>query len=115
MIDTSPNAVGPVLDAVESVRPEGTVVLAGMKDQEGSLAAVANAITRKAVTVRGAFSVSEWAKRQAIKSLGEGEYPVSRLHTHTLGLEDLDRAFRILGGEVPGEDALHITVVPTVR
>jgi len=34
------------------------------------------------------------------------------VHTHTLPFDQLDLAMRILGNEVPGEDGVHITVVP---
>jgi hypothetical protein len=34
-----------------------------------------------------------------------------RYHTHTFGLDDLERGLKILGGEVEDEEALHITVV----
>jgi threonine dehydrogenase-like Zn-dependent dehydrogenase len=112
VIDTSPMATGPVLEAIECVRPEGTVVLAGMKEAGGDLGAAANAIMRKAATVRGVFSVSDWAKRQAIKSLSAAKYPVERLHTHTFSIDELDQACQILGGEIEGNDAIHITVTP---
>jgi threonine dehydrogenase-like Zn-dependent dehydrogenase len=113
VIDTSPLATAPVVEAIQCVRPEGTVVLAGFKDGGGDLGAAANLIVDKAATVRGVFSVSDWAKRQAIKSLSAARYPVSRLHSHTFTIDELDRAFRTLGGEIEGDDALHITVTPS--
>ena len=57
-------------------------------------------------------SVSEWAKLQAIRVLSEGRYDLGAVHTHTLPIAELDHAMRILGGEVEGEEALHITVTP---
>ena len=44
--------------------------------------------------------------------LAEGRYPFHKLHTHTVGLDEVERAIRILGGEVEGEQVIHITVVP---
>jgi hypothetical protein len=35
------------------------------------------------------------------------------MHTHTFGLEDVPRAIETLAGEVPGEDAVHVAIVPT--
>ena len=60
--------------------------------------------------MKGAHSVSDWAKRQAIRILSTGNHDLSRLHTHTLPIRELDLAMRILGGEVDGEEPLHITV-----
>ena len=56
-----------------------------------------------------------WGKRQAIRVLGHRKYDLSKVHTHTLPIDQLDRAMRILGGEVAGEEAVHITVTPGGR
>ena len=109
-IDTSPNVVKPVEDCIASLRSEGTLVLTATKDE--AVPGFVGQIIAKALTVRGAYSVSDWAKRQAIRVLSAGTYDLSRLHTHTLPIDELDRAMRILGGEVPGEEAVHITVTP---
>jgi threonine dehydrogenase-like Zn-dependent dehydrogenase len=109
-IDTSPNVVKPVEECIASLRSEGTLVLTATKDQ--AVPRFVEQIITKALTVLGAYSVSEWAKRQAIRVLSNGAYDLSGLHTHTLSIDELDRAMRILGGEVPGEEALHITVTP---
>ena len=85
-------------------------MLTATKDE--AISGFVEQIIGKALTVRGAYSVSEWAKRQAIRVLSGGNYDLSGLHTHTLSIDELDRAMRILGGEVPGEQALHITVTP---
>ena len=109
-IDTTPHAVEPVLDALDAVRAEGTVVLAAVKSD--GIPGLTAKVIAKALTVRGAYSVSEWAKRQAIRVLASGRYDLSGLHTHTMAIDELDKAMRILGGEVEGEEALHITVKP---
>jgi len=110
-VDTTPAAVQPVLDALDSVRAEGTIVLSANKSPDEIPGLTAKVIS-KALTLKGAYSVSEWAKRQAIRVLASGRHDLSALHTHTMRIEDLDRAMRILGGEVAGEEALHITVTP---
>ena len=89
-------------------RSEGMLVLTANKEE-----AIPNFVGRviaKALTVRGAYSVSEWAKLQAIRVLSAGRLDLAGVHTHTLPITDLDRAMRILGGEVNGEEPLHITV-----
>jgi len=109
-IDTTPHAVKPVEDCIGSLRAEGTLVLTANKEN-----AVPNFVARiisQALTVRGAYSVSEWAKRQAVRVLSSGRLDLSGVHTHTLPITELDQAMRILGGEVEGEEPLHITVVP---
>ena len=110
-VDTTPAAVQPVVDALDAVRAEGTVVLSAAKSPD-AIPGLSAKVMAKALTVKGAYSVSEWAKRQAIRVLSEGRHDLSPLHTHPFRIDDLHRAMRILGGEVPGEEALHITVTP---
>ena len=109
-IDTTPRVVEPVEDCIAALRSEGTLVLTAVK--EDPVPGLVAEMIRKALTVSGAYSVSEWAKRQAIRVLSAGTYDLSALHTHTMPIDELDRAMRILGGEVPDEAALHITVTP---
>ena len=109
-IDTSPEVAKPVEDCIASLRSEGTLVLTATKNE--IVSGFVEQIIAKALTVRGAYSVSDWAKRQAIRVLSAGTYDLSGLHTHTMPIDDLDLAMRILGGEVPDEAALHITVTP---
>ena len=41
-----------------------------------------------------------------------GAHGLEKLHTHTIPLEQTERALRILAGEVPGEEPIHITIQP---
>jgi hypothetical protein len=34
------------------------------------------------------------------------------MHTHTFGLADVGLAIETLAGEVPGQDAVHVAIVP---
>ncbi len=115
VVDTTPGAIQPVLDALAVARSEGTVVLAANKRETAGSGDVLDPVLRKALTVRGAYSVSEWAKLRAIEALASHRYDLSAIHTHTMGLAELDVALRTLGGEVEGEDALHITVTGLAR
>lgn len=111
VIDTTPAAAPVALEALRCARPEGTVVWGaakpGLDGGEVSRLAVAGALS-----IRGAYSVSPWAKRQAIRVLADGRHDLSAVHTHTFTIEELDRAMAVFAGEVPGEEAVHVTVVP---
>lgn len=110
-VDTTPASMQPTLDAMDALRPEGTLVLAGMKHGE-PLPGIDDRVITKALTVRGVAMVSPWGKEQAIRTLASGRYDFSSYHTHTLALDDLDHAMQLVGGQVEGERSLHITVVP---
>ena len=112
-LDTTPMATEPVRMAMESVRPEGVVVLGGLKGGATVDGLSPDSICARALTVRGVVGVSDWSKEQAVRVIGSRKYPLNRLHTHTIPLDDIDRALRIMGGEVVGEEALHVTITCT--
>ena len=109
-IDTTPHAVKPVEDCLDALHGEGTLVLTAHKDRP--VPDFENRLARKGLTVRGANMATPWGKRQAIRVLGLRKYDLSKVHTHTMPIDQLDRAMRILGGEVAGQEAVHITVTP---
>lgn len=110
-IDTTvPQATQSLADCVASLRKEGTVVITVRKDVDPEH--FAGSLISRAATAKGALAASEWGKRQAVRMLSTRRFDLTGVHTHTLPIDDLDRAIRILGGEVEGEDAVHITVTP---
>jgi threonine dehydrogenase-like Zn-dependent dehydrogenase len=112
VIDVTPYATQPILDAIEAVKTGGTIVVAGVKGMREVPGFVSDKLYLKAITMRGVFSVSYWAYEQAIRLISSHKYPLERMHTHTLPIDNLDRAMRLMAGEVDGEEAIHITVVP---
>ena len=112
VVDVTSGAPQVVNDALAAVRAGGTVVLAGLKDRKPVPGFVSDDIVFKDVTVRGALGVSAWSFAQALRIIGAQRYPFDILHTHTLPLERVVEALGILAGESPGEDAIHITIVP---
>ena len=86
-------------------------MLAGLKGR-AITGLVTDSIFLKGLRVQGAFSRSRWSTKNSIRILAEGRYPFDKLHTHTVGLDGVERAIQILGGEIEGEQVIHITVVP---
>ncbi len=112
VVDTTPLAVSPVVDAVEAARPGGTVVLAGIKGRRAAEGLFTDRVVVKALDVRGALSVDSWAFEQAIRLIASHRYPLEQLHTHTVTIDDAAHGIRLLAGEVDGETAIHVTVTP---
>jgi threonine dehydrogenase-like Zn-dependent dehydrogenase len=48
----------------------------------------------------------------AIALLESRRFPLEKMHTHSFGLADAALAIRTLGGDVPGEHAIHVSVHP---
>ncbi len=114
VIDTTPTANQAVVDAIRCVRPGGTVVLGGVKGRHPVDGLFADEITLRDVVVKGVLSVDSWAFEQAIAAIESGRYPLDQLHTHTIPIDNVERGFQLIGAEIPGEDVLHITVVPSL-
>ena len=110
-LELTPMATDPVTDALRAVRHGGRVVLAGLKGGgEGSLST--DLIINRALTVRGAFGVDATAIAETIALIESRRFPLEKMHTHTFGLDDTALAIETLGGEVPGEPAVHVSVHP---
>jgi threonine dehydrogenase-like Zn-dependent dehydrogenase len=110
-LDLTPMAAQPVRDALRAVRWGGQVVLAGLKGGR-PVELSTDLVINKALTVVGAFSVDSRAYAEAIRLIEAGRFPLARMHTHTFGLEEVARAVETLAGEVPGEDAVHVAIMP---
>ena len=111
-IDVSAYATEPVTQAIDVVRRGGTVVLAGMKGPRPVENFYNDKIMGKELTIHGAFGVDFHAYEPAIQLIASGKYPLEKMHTHTLPLEEAERAIQILAREIPGEEAIHIALVP---
>jgi threonine dehydrogenase-like Zn-dependent dehydrogenase len=61
--------------------------------------------------LRGVRGHSYDAVELAIETMRSGKYPLDLISTHCVGLSDVDRALKIVGGE-SDEKAIHITVEP---
>jgi threonine dehydrogenase-like Zn-dependent dehydrogenase len=110
-LDLTPMAAQPVRDALNAVRWGGRVVLAGLKGRQ-PIDLSTDLIINRALTVVGAFSVDSRGYTEAIRLIEAGRFPLERMHTHTFGLDDIGRAIETLAGEVPGEEAVHVAIVP---
>lgn len=110
-VDTSPYATQPVLDAVASVCPGGTVVIAGLKARQLPGVDIDQIVLRD-LTVRGVMGVRSWAYRQAIRVIAGGRYPLHLMHTHTFDLDSVAEGILTLTGRIESRAAVHVTILP---
>lgn len=94
-------------DAVELVRPGGTVVLFGGLERGATVALDAYRLHYEELTVRGAFHHSPRHVRAALAFLASGAYPWERLITHRVALDELPALFAD-----PPRDLLKAAVYP---
>jgi threonine dehydrogenase-like Zn-dependent dehydrogenase len=112
VIEITPYASQPVLDALDAAARGATIVLAGIKGGRVVPEFPVDTIVMKTLRLVGVLGTSNWSNEQAIRVIASGKYPLHEMHTHTLGLDQLDYGIRVLAGEVDGEEAIHVTITP---
>jgi len=112
VVDVTSYSVEAVNQAINLARRGGTVVLAGTKGPKAVPEFLSDRIVVKELTVKGAFGVDYGNYERAVRLIESRKYPLERMHTHTLPLAEAERAIRMLAREEPGEDAIHIALVP---
>ena len=94
-------------DAVELVRPGGTVVMFGGLPRDARPAVDAYRLHYDELTMRGSFHHTPATVRAALGFLASGAYPWERLVTHRVLLDGLPALFAD-----PPRDLLKAAVVP---
>jgi len=94
-------------DAVDLVRPGGTVVMFGGLPRDARPPVDAYRLHYEELTVRGSFHHTPATVRAALGFLGSGAYPWQRLVTHRILLDELPALFAD-----PPRDLLKAAVVP---
>ena len=107
VLELTPIATQPVLDAVEAVRHSGRIVLAGLKGGK-SVDLVTDRLINKGATVRGAFGVNAEAYVEAIRIIESGRFPLHRMSSGTYELADTEAAIQSLADG----NAIHVCVCP---
>lgn len=110
VVDTTPHAAQPVLDAVRVARPGGTIVLAGLKGR-GVPDFPSDEIAMRRLTIRGVRAVDHRSFRQAVALIESGRQPLERLHTHHFPLAEAGEAIRTLTANAE-RAAIAITIEP---
>jgi 2-desacetyl-2-hydroxyethyl bacteriochlorophyllide A dehydrogenase len=113
VIDVTSYATTAVTLAIDLVRRGGRVVLAGTKGLGNPVPDFfSDKIVMKEITLMGALGVDHANYDRAVRLIESRKYPLEKMHTHTLPLEDAERAIRLLAGAEPGGQAIHIALVP---
>jgi threonine dehydrogenase-like Zn-dependent dehydrogenase len=68
-------------------------------------------LVQKELTIVGAQATTIRSVRRALDVIEAGRYPFAELHTHTVGLTQVETALGILAGDLPGQP-IHITILP---
>jgi threonine dehydrogenase-like Zn-dependent dehydrogenase len=111
-VDASAGATIPVLQALACVRPEGTVVLAGLKGGNVVDGLPVDDIVLRGIRIVGARSAGWDAYEQALTYLASNAERFAPLRTHVLPIDRADQAIRTLAGESETEHPVYVSVSP---
>ena len=112
VVDVTAVSVQPIADAVQIAKPGGTIIIAGVKGSGATIPLPPDKILTKELTIKGVWSQDLRAFEPALRLIESRKYPLEKMHTHTFGLNEVDRAIRTLAGRVAGENAIHVSVTP---
>lgn len=111
ILDTTPHATAPIIDAVRLLRRRGTIVVIGLKLQALDGFPIDELIYKNG-TLRAWAGISDHSFRLALDYIVKNVDSLSRLRTHVFGFDQLDIAIDVLTGQVPGEHALNVVIDP---
>jgi threonine dehydrogenase-like Zn-dependent dehydrogenase len=112
VIDVTAYAVEAVTQAVDLARRGGRVVLAGTKGMKAVPDFVSDRVVLKELTLYGVLGVDHVSYEGAVRLIESGKYPLEKMHTHTMPMDEAERALQMLAGQVTGENPVHIALVP---
>lgn len=109
VIDASGGGPALVNGALALLRKRGMLLVAARKG--GVPDFDIDQLIAKQVVLRGTRGHSFAAVERALAIMAQGAFPLRLMSTHVVGLPDVDRALRMVGGEA-AEPSIHITVAP---
>lgn len=110
VVDTTPHATQPILDAIDIVRDGGQIVIGGLKGRPVD-GLNSDLLIMKDLTIRGGVVATHDSYAKAVAMVSDRFDQVSLLHTHSLQLEEATRALEMLAGRHPHESPIAIALV----
>lgn len=111
VMDVTGNPKGAVT-AIDLVKKKGTVILPGLYGMDKEIPLILDKIVYKEVRLQGVFSHDSRSVMPAIQLAESGKYPLEKMVTHRFRLEEAEKAVKVAGGEVEGEDPIKVVIIP---
>jgi alcohol dehydrogenase len=102
------------ITAIDLVKKKGTVILPGLYGMDREIPLILDKVVYKEVRAQGVFSHDFRSVLPAIQLAESGKYPLEKMVTHRFPLKEAERAIRVAGGEVEGEDPIKVVIVPSL-
>jgi alcohol dehydrogenase len=98
--------------AIDLVKKKGTVILPGLYGMDREIPLILDKIVYKEVRVQGVFSHDFRSVIPAIQLAESGKYPLEKMVTHRFPLEEAEKAVKLAGGEIEGDDPIKVVITP---
>ncbi|MFC1972041.1 zinc-binding dehydrogenase [Chloroflexota bacterium] len=112
VVDVAPSPRS-IIQAVETVREQGTVVLPTVLGSEVTTSLVTDKIVFRDITIVGQFTSDARTVPKAIKLVESGRYPVERIVSHTFSLDEAETAVLAAGGYLDNVYPIKCAIIPT--
>ncbi len=112
VIDTTPHATQPLVDAINVVSRTGTIVVIGLKNRNLDGFPIDRLLMKRARIV-GWVGQSNDSYQRAMDLIASRKFPIEKLRTHVYGFDQLETAIDVLAGDVATEKAINVVVTPT--
>jgi threonine dehydrogenase-like Zn-dependent dehydrogenase len=103
-------SVKAISEATKLVRPLGTCVIPGLTGGK-TVPIPTDEIVTKELRIVGGLGQA-WNVEAAVKLLEEQKYPVKKMATHVLPLEEADKGLRLAANEIEGEEPIKVVLTP---
>jgi threonine dehydrogenase-like Zn-dependent dehydrogenase len=97
--------------AVDLVRRGGTVVLGGRTPKK-KIPFVMDKLASRGIKMIGVRAHESEDVRKSLAVIAARRDQLSKLLTHEVSLKEADLALRLIGQEIPGEEAIHVAINP---
>jgi len=104
-------SVSAQLATVDLVRRGGTIVLAGRTPNQ-TVQFEIDKVASRGIAMIGVRGHESDDIRRALSVIAARPEAAARLTTHEVPLHDADYALRLIGQEIPGENAIHVSLNP---
>ncbi|MGD0915916.1 MAG: alcohol dehydrogenase catalytic domain-containing protein [Thermodesulfobacteriota bacterium] len=111
VMDVTGNPTG-AMSAIDLVKKKGTIILPGLYGMDRKIPLVLDKIIYKEVRIQGVFSSDSRSVIPAIQLAESGRYPLEQMVSHRFPLKEAERAVKVAGGEIEGEDPIKVVIVP---
>ena len=111
VMDVTGNPKG-AATAIDLVKKRGTVILPGLYGMDKEIPLVLDQIIYQEVRVQGVFSHDFRSVIPAIHLAESKKYPLEKMVTHRFPLEEAEKAVKVAGGEIEGENPIKVVITP---